>query len=65
MPAEPRLNTWTPLEPPWDAPMSAEEQDMFAQSAVISGAAPTDSSVVALLAGNPGLFVNAQRLALR
>jgi hypothetical protein len=45
--------------------MSDAEQESFAQSAVISGAAPTDASVVALLAGNPGLFVNAQRLALR
>ena len=60
-----RLNTWSPLEQPWDTPMDRDTQDMFAQSAVISGARATDAEITALLADNPVLFVNAQRLALR
>jgi hypothetical protein len=63
VPADLRLNTWTPLAAPWDTPMSAEDEDMFATSAVISGAAPTDAGVVGLLGDQPALFVNAQRLA--
>jgi hypothetical protein len=58
-----RLNVWTPLEQPWDSPLSPQDEESFAESAVISGVAPTDSAVTALLADNPALFVNAQRLA--
>ena len=60
-----RLNVWSPLSAPWDSPLSAQDQDMFAEAAVISGAAPVDREVSALLADNPVLFVTAQRLALR
>jgi hypothetical protein len=56
-----RLNVWSPLEAPWDTPMSTDDQDMFAMSAVISGSEPTDSAVVGLLSDQPGLFVAAQR----
>jgi hypothetical protein len=56
-----RLNVWSPLEAPWDTPMSDSEQEMFATSAVISGGPPTDAGVVGLLSDQPGLFVAAQR----
>jgi hypothetical protein len=57
---EVRLNVWTPLEQPWDSPMSDEDQEMFAQSALIAGVAPTDAAVTALLSDNPALFVAGQ-----
>jgi len=41
--------------------MSAEDQESFATSAVISGSEPTDASVSALLSEQPGLFVAGQR----
>jgi hypothetical protein len=56
-----RLNVWTPLEQPWDTPMSQEDQDMFATSAIISGSPPTDAGVVGLLSDQPGVFVAGQR----
>jgi len=39
-------------------PESAQDQESFAQSAVISGAAPTDTAISALLSDQPTLFVN-------
>ena len=63
MPKQIRLNTWTPLEAPWDVPLSAEDQESTAESAVISGATPTDATVTALLADNSAIYVNALRMA--
>ena len=40
--------------------MSDEDQEMFAQSALIAGVAPTDAAVTALLSDNPALFVAGQ-----
>ena len=44
--------------------MDPQLEEVFAESAVISGADPTDSSVTALLADSPTLFVAAQRNAV-
>ena len=68
MPAERRrvrLNVWSPTDAPWDSPISAADAEQMAESAVISGATPTEAEILSMLADNPGLFVNAQRLALR
>jgi len=39
-------------------PQSADDQNSFAISAVISGAPQTDAAISALLSDQPGLFVN-------
>ena len=57
-----RLNTYTPLDAPWDTPMTDDDQTAFAESAVISGA-DTETQILALLADNPRIFVDNQRLA--
>lgn len=63
--ARTRLNVWTPAEQPWDVPLSPADEESYAESAVISGAAPTEAEVLVMLADHPALFVNGQRLALR
>lgn len=52
-PRPPRLMPMTGV-----GPQSAEDQNSFALSALISGAAPTDAAISALLSDQPGLFVN-------
>jgi hypothetical protein len=59
-----RLNTYTPLEAPWDTPVTEEDQTAMAESAVISGAA-TEADIQVMFNDTPRLFVSAQRLASR
>lgn len=61
-PTPPRLIPTFALPKPWTEPMTQEEQEATASSALLSGAAPTDRGVTALMqifAGDSAAYAQA------
>lgn len=58
-PGPERLYPAWELSPPWTDPMTAEEQEGLAQTALLSGAPPTNTAVSTLLARFAGDYAAA------
>lgn len=56
-PSPPRIIPNFALDKPWTDPMSPEEQEGLAQTALLSGAADTDRAITALLSQFAGDYV--------
>lgn len=56
-PTPARLYPAWELSPPWSTPMTQQEQEGLAQTALLSGSGDTDRAVTSLLAQFAGLYV--------